>query len=93
MGKLILEIRNQCFVTTRKFSEILIFMKGSKKIIMKRFIYALLICVLCFSFSGKNEDLVIEILNTEILSRGNILDKDIRDVTRFDNYIYPNGLQ
>lgn len=63
-------------------------MKDSKKTIMKRFIYALLICVVCFSFSGKNEDLVLEILNPEILSRGNILDKNIRDVTRFDNYIY-----
>lgn len=57
---------------------------------MKYIVYTMFIVVLFLSFCNnlENEDLKMEILNTEIISRGNISDKTARNALRFDNYIY-----
>jgi glyoxylate utilization-related uncharacterized protein len=56
---------------------------------MKYIAFSFFISILFFCGSTQQkEDLKIEIINTDISTRGNIESKNIRNVTRFDDYIY-----
>jgi hypothetical protein len=57
---------------------------------MKKIIFILLACTIFFSFCYKNqkEDLKIEIINTEIISREDMNDNDFRKLIDSENYIY-----
>ena len=58
---------------------------------MKKIFLIISFCLILFSFcytEQGNEDLKIEILNTEITSRGNMQDEDYKNITNYSNYIY-----
>jgi hypothetical protein len=55
---------------------------------MKNIILTSLICLTLFPCCTKKEDLTLEVLNTKVLFRSDINEKDIEDGIYFNNYLY-----
>jgi hypothetical protein len=55
---------------------------------MKNIILTSLIYLILFPCCTKKEDLTLEVLNTKVLSRSDINEKNIEDVIYFDNFLY-----